>query len=185
VRLFLAIVPDELRESLSRWMPRDGDLLPGARWQPAENLHVTLRFLGEVADPDVARLGGPVAAAAAAHRRLRLALDGPAALPERKRARVACLGVRPDPRLGALRDAVAAAAESTLGLEPDPRPFRPHLTLAGVKRPWTAAASDAWRALSFPYRGAAFEVTYVDLMESLSSPTGARYRTLERFPLAP
>ncbi len=184
MRLFVAIpLPEALRVELVDWARGGRDILGAARFVEAPYLHLTLRFLGEVEGERTRELLQSLALASAGHRRLDLTLAGPGTLPRRSRARVACLDVEAGAALGRLREAMAGACEETLDLPRDTRPFRPHVTLARTRRPWRASACGAWRARPCPLRGRSFAVTYVSLMESVLSPTGARYSSIGRVDL--
>jgi 2'-5' RNA ligase len=135
---------------------------PGVRWVPAENLHLTLRFLGE-ADPDAvgSALGG---------------LDLPAAEVALGPA-VSRLGrsvvVVPAEGLDWLA-AVVRDATASIGRPPDPRPFAGHLTLARLKH------GAACGVAGTPFH-ATFDITEVALVESTPADRGVRYRTLSRY----
>lgn len=123
-RLFVAIdFPDEIRGQLA-------DLclgLPGARWVPEEQLHLTLRFIGEV-DGDVFR-NIREALRAVRVEPFSLTLRGLGCFPPRGRPKVLWVGVDRSEPLVQLRNRV----ESTLvrlGLESEGRKFSPHITLA-------------------------------------------------------
>lgn len=123
-RLFVAIdPPDEVREELAR-LQRG---IPGARWVDPHQLHLTLRFVGDVdgrvLDDIVHGLD-----------RIReapfdLTLRGLGHFPPRKAPKVLWVGVEPEPALKALRDAVEREVVSC-GVSPEQRKFHPHVTLA-------------------------------------------------------
>ena len=177
IRLFAALpVPVEVAETLAR--RQQG--LPGARWSPADNLHVTLRFFGEVAEPVAAELDEALAGVAMPE--FEVALDGVGAFGDPERMRAVWAGVaesEPLRRLAAKCETVARRC----GLKAEPRAFRPHLTLAYLKRTpelrvaaWVQGhnllRSPPWRARGF------------GLYSSWLSHDGSRYE-LERFyPLA-
>lgn len=111
----------------------DGLQIDGARWVPADNLHITLAFLGEtLLVEDVA---AAVTQAAAWCRPFPLTLSGTGAFPSARRARVVWLGLSGD------TDALRAAARETWralephGFTPEDRPFSAHLTIARLKEP--------------------------------------------------
>ncbi|HEX2781482.1 MAG TPA: RNA 2',3'-cyclic phosphodiesterase, partial [Gemmatimonadaceae bacterium] len=110
-------------------------------------------------------------------------LGGLGAFPNFRRARVIWVGVAPDPRLELLHHDVEAACVS-LGLEPEGRAFRPHLTLARVPE---RTPEEQLRAVQRLVRSFSFEetleVSSVDLMSSEQSPDGPRYRLLHSSPL--
>lgn len=105
--------------------------LPAASWARPEALHLTLLFLGET---DPGRL--PALIEGLDHLCGRAAIpveiSGPGFFPDRKRPRVAWIGLEPP---GPIRD-LATAVRAESGAVPDERPFHPHLTLARIRRSW-------------------------------------------------
>ena len=159
-RLFLAVWPPSVIVERLTSVPRPEQ--PGVRWVPTENLHLTLRFLGE-ADPDAvgSALGD---------------LDLPAAevtlgpaISRLGRSIVVIPAAGLDRLAGVVSDATAS-----IGRPPDPRPFAGHLTLARLKH--RAACGVA----GTPFH-ATFDVTEVALVERTPAGRGVRYRTLSRY----
>lgn len=128
-RLFSAItLPGEIKERLA-WM---GGGIPNARWVSAENLHVTLRFIGDV-DTRTAELAH-AALREVSFRPFDLQLRGVATFGERK-PRLLYVGVEPNDELQALYARINAA-HARAGLEaPKERRYVPHVTLAWLKNP--------------------------------------------------
>jgi 2'-5' RNA ligase len=184
LRLFLALdLPEPHRREIGERCTRLRSRLPPARWTRPESIHLTLAFLGAVERGD---LPGLVAAAAPAFARaepMDLAVEGGGTFPPGRPARVAWVGLEGGPDLSALRQEVAAAACGGLGLEPETRPFHPHVTVARPRRPWNRRASEDF-ARAFEGRlGEPFRVTEGVLYESELGPGGSRYTALERFRL--
>ncbi len=158
------------------------ELRPGApegvRWVPEENLHLTLKFLGDV-DPD--RIPKLIAAASAKLERVggfELMLGGLGAFPNARRARVVWLGVQAGgPELARLARKLDAAA-ARIGVERERRPFRTHLTLGRLRQPAPLSLTGVPCPDAKP-----FFVEEVVLYESRLSPIGARYVPLARLPL--
>lgn len=127
IRLFVAIaLPVEVRRSL---VALQGGV-PGATWTPEENLHLTLRFIGEVDEPtfaDVAEALGQVEAPA-----FDLQLAGVGQFGDRRRAHALWAGVRASEPLSLLRGRIEAAL-SRAGVPRDERKFTPHVTLGRLK----------------------------------------------------
>ena len=184
MRLFVAIdLPETLRQAVeARLAPLRGSL-PRARWVRVENLHLTLVFLGEVEAELVPLLATELAAVFARHLPFSLGLRDGGAFPPRGPGRVIWLGVEADSGLAALQREVAEAASSVLGLEPETRPFSPHLTLARAPEPWPRAAVERFAQAFAGSLGPRFEVSEGLLMESELAPGGSRYRALGHFPL--
>lgn len=127
IRLFVALcLPPPVRVRLR--MLQAG--VPGAKWTPEENLHLTLRFIGEVDEPafiDIAEALGEVAAPAFA-----LQLAGVGQFGDRRRAHALWAGAKPSEALGLLRGRVETAL-SRAGVARDERKYLPHVTLARLK----------------------------------------------------
>lgn len=184
LRLFLAFdLPEEHRSELRRRLGRAKKDLPAARWVPAENLHLTLAFLG---DTDLARVGelaDAVRPAFAASEPFELALGGGGTFPPERPARVAWVGIQGPPELMAVQRRVARAAEETLDLKPERRPFHPHVTVARPRKPWNRRATERFVGVFDGALGAPFTVEEGVLYRSDLTPRGAVYTVVERFPL--
>jgi 2'-5' RNA ligase len=95
-----------------------------------ENVHLTLKFLGEVAAGREAEVVTALGKAAQGARAITLAVRGAGAFPNPHRPRVVWAGVEPDPAIEILADQVERHFES-LGFPSEGQPFRPHLTVGG------------------------------------------------------
>ena len=177
IRLFAAVeVPPEIGEDL---LPAQKGL-EGARWRPLEALHVTLRFFGEVHESTAADLDTELARITAPP--FELALEGAGSFGEGHKARAIWAGVAESEPLRQLAAKTETAARRA-GLEPENRRYKPHVTLAYLKRadPQQAAA---WVSQHGLLKTAPFRVTWFGLWSSTLSPSGSVY-TLEReYPLA-
>lgn len=140
-RLFFALdVPRSATDALHRLQ---GDLRPFAeRFEPRftkrEQMHLTLKFLGEVDAKHVHELARVLEECAKDQRSFETSYEKLAVFPDPRRARVLVVELEPDARLSELARALDAATER-LGVERERRPFRPHLTLARFKAPGNAA----------------------------------------------
>ena len=124
MRLFVALdLPFEARETLSRWTGG----LPGARWVPFENYHLTLRFLGEMPGHRAEELD--LALAALRGRGFTLQLGGVGVYEKAGRSVTLWAGVERNPQLDHLQNKVETAVQR-IGFEPERRRFNPHVTLA-------------------------------------------------------
>ncbi|VFN06250.1 MAG: 2'-5' RNA ligase [Candidatus Kentron sp. G] len=168
-RLFFALWPTEaVRRALRELLEKSTPSL-GGRPVPAENLHVTLLFLGSV---DAARQGCLEKAAGGIDAPpFELRFDHLGSFP---RARIIWSGVSETPPALLSLAAELGRGAAGCGLEPEGRPFTPHLTLA-------RKAGKPVRDV--PHAPVAWPVEGFCLAESLTLPTGARYRVLKRWPL--
>ena len=179
MRLFVAVdVPDVIKDAIERDVVAELRDTPGARWSGPEGRHLTLKFLGEVADELVGGAGAALSEAASRHVAFDAAFDVLGGFPNLRRPRVLWIGV------GAGTEALAALAadvEATLeplGFPREDRPFRGHFTLARFPQPQVVGSLPD---LTVP--SASFGVREVVLFRSQLHPKGARYTALERFPL--
>lgn len=129
VRAFAALPLDQA--ALERIGERVAMLRPaiaGVRWVRPEGLHLTLRFLGWSSEPALESLAPALLAAAAECPASVARFSGLGLFPERGSPRVLWLGVDLDASVGRLQQACERAAVAA-GFAPEPRGFRPHLTL--------------------------------------------------------
>ena len=190
MRLFIAVeLPDGIRAGLAGLVATLRGKLPEVRWVRPEGIHLTLRFLGEVAREDVAGLAAQLkthipGALAPFEARVR----GLGTFPETGRPRVIWVGVMPEPAstsLAVLQERVeqGVAAASLSRMAAETRPFRPHLTLGrwGEGRPSTGFR-EILEAMG-PSDCGSFTISSAALMQSVTAPGGARYTRVEEFPL--
>ena len=173
-RLFVAIRPPEtVREQLLDLM----EGMPGMRWQNDGQLHLTLRFVGEVERPMAEDLA--VALQHVRFDRFQLALDGVGKF-EKHRNGALWAGVQPKEQLKALNAKIERACQST-GLEPERRAYHPHITLAR----WKGRASrlDAYLERYGGLSSKPWEVREFILYESHLGQAGAHYEAVETYPL--
>ncbi len=125
MRLFVAIdLPGSLRERISALA---GAGIPGARWVPPENYHVTLRFIGETPGYLAEEIDHALLAIRA--RGFTLSLAGLGTFARGGKATALWVGVERNPELEHLRGKIETALRRC-GLEPERRRFQPHVTLA-------------------------------------------------------
>ena len=175
-RLFVAIRPPEpIRDLLIDAM----DDSPDFRWQEDAQLHLTLRFAGEVDRPLAEDL-------AAALRRIRserfTARIAGAGRFEQRSSGALWAGVEPKTPLAALAAKVERACQSA-GLEPETRAFHPHITLARWTGRRTRELQDFLERRS-ALSSEPFAVDAFGLFESHLSRHGAHYEEVARYPLA-
>lgn len=174
-RLFVAIrPPSAIRKLLLAAMGG----ISGARWQSEDQLHLTLRFIGEV-DRHIA--GDIHAALGAVHQPpFDLALNGIGAFERRGLAETVWAGVAPHAPLRALHKKVDAAL-ARVGVAPDERAYLPHITLARLKRSSGPVGNllESAGGLGSP----AFAVDHFALFESDLTAEAAVYSMVERYSL--
>ena len=177
-RLFVALeLPVRARTALARWGHEACDADPALRAVGEVGLHVTVHFLGERPEDDIAALRSAIAAAPA--RGIPLTAAGALWLSPR-RPHVLTLALEDTTgSLAALHAALGPALEAaTPGWSREARPLRPHITVARVRR----GATPRLEAVPQPPE-LSFAATAVVLLQSRLSPAGAVYEPLERLVL--
>jgi len=158
--------------------------LPACRPVASENLHVTVRFLGEVGPERLQETARALWAAAESVPAGRLRIYGFGAFPHLRRPRVVWAGVEDPEGCTAPLERVVSAALVPLGHPPEDRDWTPHVTVARLGDPRKLGVRA--RVFVAPPEapiGSWFEATDLTLFESELGPGGPTYRVVERFPL--
>ncbi|TWG87212.1 2'-5' RNA ligase [Cupriavidus gilardii J11] len=176
VRLFVAMeTPASDAAALLATLPRGRAIRP----TPAAQVHMTLRFIGEVSDEHARRIEAALAGLTTARFAMRLAGAGRFG----RGGGVLWAGVEAPPALGELQRAIEAAVVAT-GVAPEPRPFHPHVTVARCRPGVSDAMLRDWTDRQRDWRGAPFTVERFLLMESRLLAGGAEHRCRRSFPLS-
>lgn len=176
VRCFVAIpLPGEIRERLALL----GGGVPGARWVPPENMHLTLRFIGEVDEgclEDIDMALGRIDV-----RPFAISLGGVGQFSIGRKPRVIWVGVAPSEALAHLQAKVESAVVRS-GVPPEDRKFSPHVTLARLKE---APANRVGRFVQAHglFAAGPIQIDHFTLFESLPGRDGPQYRSLRHYPL--
>ena len=175
MRLFAALeIPGDVRSAMSAWAARAVGRDPAVRLVSTDALHLTLVFLGSQDEEDADEIGSVVCDAA---RRLpSLAISDAAWLPARRPGVLVADVVEDHEDLGDLQSDLAEGLSAWH--EPETRAFRPHITVARVRR----GQKIALREVPAPPR-LIFDPTAIVLYRSHTGPQGARYEALASAPL--
>lgn len=180
IRAFIAInISPEIASRLGTISGELQQQLQGVpiRWVPVENVHITLKFLGDVSESNLDLLKEMLEAEAGRHAPLEISAGELGAFPSIRRPRVLWVNVQAPPELLALQRGIDNET-ARLGYDREERPFSPHLTIGRVSR--NANSSDARRisevleSYKVGYIGAA-RVREVVLYRSDLRPSGAVY----------
>lgn len=175
MRLFVALaLPDAVASGLE--MIQAG--VPGARWQTREQMHLTLRFIGEVDGRDAAAIDDALSAISVL--RLSLQLKGVGEFGG-KSARALWAGVAPNDALLHLQRKIETAMQR-VGLEAEPRKFSPHVTLARLRGTPPGIVMD-YLVDHALYASEPFDVGEFTLFSSHLSPNGSPYSAERTYPL--
>lgn len=188
IRAFIAIeLTQQIHQGLDQVISQLKNRLEGStvRWVRAENIHLTLKFLGEVSTANVEILEKLLRAEAAGCPHFEISVGGLGAFPNAHNPRVIWVGVEAPSDLIGLQRLIEAATER-LGYMKEDRPFSAHLTLGRVSR--NAAPRDArligdvLESTKVGFLGAA-HISAVHLFKSELSTTGSIYTKIFSAPL--
>ena len=185
MRIFLAVFPPPAFQALAyratEALRRPGD---DVSWVKRENLHYTMRFIGEVGEDGTRRVTEAAVEAAAGMPAFDAALGAPGAFPGPRRARVLWIGLAEGAEpLRELARRLEAALEKR-GFERERQAFKAHLTLGRVRDPradWTAALASVPTLDADP--AARFRVDTLRVVQSQLSPKGSIYTVRHAAPL--
>ena len=177
MRLFVALnVPSQLRQAVWQATAPLRDRGLPVKWVHPEGIHLSLKFLGDVADERESELAAALGRAAVGTRALSLALGGFGVFPDFQRPRVVWVGVAGEPALEILQHRVEQEF-APLGFPTEARPFRPHITLGRAGREARprdfAGLEQLLNAIDF---SETVTVADVELMESTLQPEGPVYQ---------
>ncbi len=186
VRTFVAVEIDEaVRQRASALIERARASIEGIRWVGPQNLHVTLKFLGDVAEEDLPAVGEAVTQAVAGVPGFDFELRALGAFPRIDRPNNVWLGSGDGAAsLADLADRIERAL-NPLGFPREHRTFEPHVTLGRVARGGRApAALVRWLRENAAFEAGRSRIREVVVFSSQLTPQGAIYTALCRAPLA-
>jgi RNA 2',3'-cyclic 3'-phosphodiesterase len=176
IRLFAAIaIPPEIGAGLVR--RQQG--LPGAKWRPTDAFHLTLRFAGEISEALADDLDAELDVVDG--EALTLSLEGVGSFQDGNDIHAVWAGVAENPALRHLAARCEKAARKA-GLAPDKRLWRPHVTLAYLRRADPANVA-AWVQSHSLLKSPPFRVTRFGLYSSWLGHAGSVYRLERSYPL--
>jgi 2'-5' RNA ligase len=185
MRLFVAVIPPPETQALAAGvidaLRRPGD---GVSWVKRDNLHYTLRFIGETGGSGAKRVEEAAREAAASVPRFGVALGRPGAFPDPRRARVLWLGLQRGHEPFAHLALSLERSLSSRGFAPEGREFSAHLTLGRVREPGRDWTADLEKAAAPEGAAASFEVAAIEVVESRLAPGGSIYTVRARAELA-
>ena len=183
IRAFLAIplasavvdVIQEVQQVLQQKLPTDY-----VRWVRRDQLHLTLRFFGNVATEDLAGIEAATKQACVGIGPFQLSTEGAGFFPNRRAPRIVWVGLTGEVKQ--LKRLHQAIQEHTChwGQPPEHREFQPHLTIGRIKHPKTRAceslakSAEAWAGR----RSGDWQVDRLELIRSVLSPNGSTYSRL-------
>lgn len=177
MRCFIALeLPDHVRNRLIALQESLGAIRDAVRWTRLEQIHLTLKFLGEVPDADVAGLCTAIQVAASRGAPFDLQIGGTGCFPPHGPERIVWAGVpNPPAELFAIQKACEDAC-APFGYPPEARAYSPHLTIGRTRdrarRPGRIRAAVTHQA---SWRAGSFTVQELIVFQSVLGPGGSRY----------
>ena len=181
-RSFIAIeLAPDIRIRMSQVIDRLKRLVGSSvRWVPPENIHITLKFLGDVASSNIDLICSVLKSEALHHRGFDASFSGLGAFPSPNRPRVLWVGIQAPTALAALYHGVDKAT-TQLGYAGEDRPFSPHLTIGRVSQHATSQdlglITHALETVAVDNLGTQ-PINAINLYRSDLSPQGAHYTVL-------
>lgn len=187
LRAFIAIdIPPEIRQAISsQTASLRKESGRAMRWVSMENIHLTLKFLGEVSAPNLELLAQALRAECAQTAPFTISVENLGCFPNPRRPRVLWIGLSVPPELTRLQRLVESTA-ARLGYTPDEKPFSPHLTIGRVREQAAPEEIQTLRSLlerTTVARLGTFTVNEVHLYKSDLKPEGPVYTRLVTAPL--
>ena len=185
IRSFIAIdLPEGTRQGLSHVQEQLKRSRAGVRWVKTSNIHLTLKFLGNIHPGQVDDIAAATAQVIGAEPPLTLWAAGLGVFPSPRKPRIIWVGLGGEvERLTKIQAGLEKTLEP-LGFTREGRGFRPHLTIGRVKdRRRLQSLIEAMSAFELP-KFNSFDADEIILYKSDLRPTGAIYTKLHRMPLA-
>jgi 2'-5' RNA ligase len=183
-RTFCAIeLPPEVRVQLQDHARRLREVVPdaSASWSNPENIHLTLKFFGDIAKDDLTRISD-AAARVAESSTFQVEIGGTGVFPKASRPQVLWIGV--EDSSGGLSELQRRFEQecAKVGFAIEDRAYKPHLTIARIRRP-DGARRLAETHLQTEFRFTEIRVSELVLFRSELSPNGSRYTAISRHTL--
>lgn len=183
IRAFIAIeLPSEILhclEEVSTQLKQRLEDVP-LRWAPVPNIHLTLKFLGDVSPSNIDVLTDILQTLASSYQMIEISVGGLGAYPRRHRPRVIWIGVEAPPELMAAQRSIESET-ARLGYARERRIYAPHLTLGRVSRHATSRdvrkIAEVLESYKVGFLGVV-RVRSINLYRSVLKPSGAVYTCL-------
>lgn len=178
-RLFIAIdLPDDLKNTLAKMTSG----IDGAKWVKREQMHLTLRFIGDVDDSGLESIKSALQTIQSPT--FEMHLEGVGQFPPKGKPRVLWVGLKSPPTLMNLQHQINTSITS-LGLPPEDHPFSPHITLARFKAPPHPESVRQFFAKHAAFKTDPFPVQSFILFSSLLAPQVPTYHKEGIYSLTP
>ncbi len=181
IRCFIAINLDEkLKRDLYHATEELRDMKCDVKWVPMENLHITLKFLGDTPEECIPKISERLAVASGSRTPFRMKLHAAGVFPDRRRPTVVWIDILDSRELIKLYNKVEESLV-TIGFKEDNKPFTPHLTIGRVRSPKGSAPLVTMVETLKENDFGIIEVEKISLMKSNLKPSGAQYTSVAEY----
>ena len=182
-RTFIALgLAPEIKQAIAQYLLPLKKLTNGISWVKSENLHFTLKFLGDTPVAVVPEIAAALGEICSRYEPVRAKISGSGVFPNEKRPRVLWLGCQVETAsLGELAAEIDAAC-GRFGFQPEARAFAPHLTIGRVREGPASIVVSTMRNQKFSGPETIFDECV--FMKSELHPAGSIYTRLDTFPFA-
>jgi len=182
MRLFIAVLlPDEVKEGLSGWQSWLKDSGADVRWVRSENIHLTLKFLGETAGDKIETINKCLEQVVAGYDAFQLRISGIGVFPDLKRARVLWAGISEGTESAGRISRDIDTKLAQCGFPAENRLFKAHLTIGRFRTAKTGKLQEYFKA---DKPGFSWQAKEIVLMQSILQPAGPVYNRLAGWTLA-
>ncbi len=182
MRTFIAVeVPNDIQKSVGEYIETIREIIPEVKWVESQNLHFTIKFLGEINNTDFRNVRECVAQAASEFSPFTMGISGLGFFPSQDRPKVLWIGADggEDSLLDLFHDLEHRL--ETVGFDRESKTFSPHLTIGRAKKFKRIVIPDV-----FPdFEPMTFEVSSIAVMKSTLTPDGPIYEKLYDSELKP
>jgi 2'-5' RNA ligase len=184
IRTFIAVeLPKEIHDKLQQLQNDFRTSMPDVRWTKPGNVHLTLKFLGDVQISRIDRITSSLMDIGGRFSLFTMSLAGMGAFPNPRKPRIVWVGVEKGAdMLVEITNSIEASMKQ-LGFPKEKRPFRPHLTVGRIRRLKNPGAMTKALEQSQVGELGKFAVEKISLIRSQLDPAGSIYTTLVEAPL--
>lgn len=183
LRCFISLeLPEELKKNIYGYIEKLKSAGADVKWIPPENLHLTLKFLGDTTEERLKSINERLISIAKAHDRFYLQISGAGVFPNIKYPRVVWLGVHDSNEIAKLRRDIEESMAG-LGFKRDDKQFTPHLTIGRVRSLRNKDALIKGLATLKEVDFGKIKVNNITMMKSELKPGGAEHLKLSEIPI--
>ncbi len=177
IRVFVSV--PVLDKKPFRKMAEELRRIPNVRVSPVGQMHITLRFIGDVDPSKVDEIAGCIERSVAGMDPFTVTVSGAGAFPDKRRPSVVWVGASPEKTLSTIAERLGRELDS-IGVDYDRKPFRSHITVGRCRGP---ADLDGFFSGYGNGTLAEFPCDEILVMKSELGPQGAQHDVLRRIPL--